>query len=407
MVIDMRILIIHEIKRFFKNRKNIMVMGLFLFLTIAMFFYNTYQGSMHMKDVGRGYFNQGRQSSSIAASLNSILEELGQVEGESPEFTQSRIDYFTQEAKYLSSIGHFYEQNKEKDYKYINIVKRDLFSYMLEGYEDGIITIEEVQRRGYTPESLFHLSQYTNHLVDMDIQPMLNVYNIDAANGMVMFLGGGNLTILMFLIAMIIVDIYLKEIMDRSYKISFTQPYERKQIFLSKAIVITMISIGLILFSAAFNFILYGTMGGLGNWQYPMMSKESLMGLSLNSLASDLLILPLWKYLLMGFVLLIFLTLFMVIFILYISIRTDSNNQTIGITVIFLFMAFVFSMFLSEKSIINLWYPLSYLFVDKVISVTNRSNYIIGILLNGIGSTILFILSYNKFIKKDFLDPVE
>ena len=407
MVSKMRILIGHEIKKFFKSKKNLLLIGLFLVYSIIMIVFNAFQGRQYMNDTGKGYQDQGLYSSSISATMHNMLEAVGEFEGEDPEFTLQRIDYYTEEANKLASIGHFYGENKESDFKYINIIKNQFYTHMLEGYENELTPIEDIERQGYTLQEVEHLAQYTQHIAEEDIEPMLNIYQMDGANGMVMFLKGTNLAIYMFLIAMLAVDIYLNEVMEKSYKLSFTQPFERKQIFLSKAIVILGISIGLILLVAAFNFIIYTIIGGVGNWQYPMMSKESLMGISINSIASDLLILPLWQYVLMGLILLTLVTIFTVLLILYISIRTDSSNKTIGMTLIFIFLAFVLSMFLSENSIVNLWYPLSYLFIEKVLSVTNRSNYFIGILLNGIGTIIILVLAYRKFISKDFLDPID
>lgn len=407
MVSNMRILIRHEIKKFFKSKKNLLLIGLFLVYSVIMIIFNAFQGSQYMQDTGKGYHDQGGYSSSISASMNNILEATGEFEGEDPDFTLQRVEYYAEEANHLASIGHFYGENKESDFKYINLIKSKFYSHILQGYENEWTPLEDIERQGYTLQEVEHLAQYTQHIADIDVQPMLNIYQMDGANGMVMFLKGTNLAIYMFLIAMLTVDIYLNEVMEKSYKLSFTQPFERKQIFLSKAIVVLGIAIGLMLLVAAFNFIIYTIMGGVGNWQYPMMSKESLMGVSLNSIASDLLIIPLWQYVLMGFILLTVVTIFTVLLILFTSIRTDSSNKTIGMTLIFIFLAFVLSMFLSESSIVNLLYPLSYLFTEKVLSVTNRSNYLIGILLNGIGSIILFTLSYRKFVSKDFLDPID
>lgn len=403
----MKTLIGHEINKFFKSKKNLLLIGLFFLFSITMIFFNIYQSKKYMDTIGRGHTNSARYSSGLAATLTNVLEEQGYVEDESPEMTLKRIDYHTQEANYLNSMGLFYSKNEDKDFKYINMVKSKLFASILTALEEDTISIKELRRRGYDLRQLELLSKYTKYLVDVDVQPMLNIYKPDGGNGMVMFLKGPNLIIFIFLIVLLSVDVYLKEVSEGSYKLLFTQPYERKRIFFSKAIVTVGVSMALILVSAVFNFIVLTLMGGVGDWQYPMMSNVSLMGLSLNSLTPNLLILPLWKYVLMGFILLIPLTLFTVMLIFYVSIATDSNNKTIGIIIILIFMAFVFSTFLSEESVINLWYPPSYIFMEKVISVENRTNYGIGILLNSIGTIILFFLSYNKFKSKDFLGAVD
>lgn len=407
MVIDMKTLILYEINKFFKNKKNLIIIALFFLASMIMMVYNINQNEDYMDTMGRGHTDKGRYSSGLAGALNNILEFQGYVDGESVEHTLKRVDYYTEEANFLNSIGYFYSENKEKDFKFINVTQNKLYTSMLNAFEEDIITLREVEQRGHNPRKIEHLSQYTKYLIEEDVQPMLNSFKIDGANGMVMFLKGVNLIICIFLIALLSVDIYLGEVSEGSYKLSFTQPHERKNIFLSKVIVITGVSVALILVTAALNFVVFRFLGGIGNWQYPMMAKESLMGISLNSIQSDMLVLSLWKYVLMGLLLLIPLILFTVMLVLYISISTDSNSKTIGIVMLFIFLAFVFGSFSSESSVVNLWYPHSYLFMEKVIGVQNRSNYAIGILINSIGSIILFILSYTKFKSKDFLGAVD
>lgn len=407
MVIDMKMLILYEINKFFKNKKNLIIIALFFLASAAMMFYNINQNEDYMDTMGRGYTDKSRYSSGLAGTLNTILEFQGYVDGESVEHTLKRVDYYTEEANYLKGMGYFYSENKEKDFKFINVNKNKLYTSMLNAFKEDVITLEEVEKRGYTPRKIEQLSQYTKYLIDKDIQPMINLYEINGANGIVMFFKGVNLIICTFLIALLSVDIYLGEISEGSYKLSFTQPHERKYIFFSKLIVITGVSIAIILVTIALNFIVFNFLGGTGNWQYPIMAKQSLMMISFNSLASELLILPLWKYVLMGFLLLLLLTLFTVMLVLYISISTDSNSKTMGILVMLIFLAFIFGSFSSESSVVNLWYPHSYLFMEKVIGVQNRSNYAIGILINTIGSIILFILSFLKFKNKDFLGAVD
>lgn len=175
---------------------------------------------------------------------------------------------------------------------------------------------------------------------------------------------------------------------------------------MAKLIVIIFISIILVFFLALLSYIIYAKLGGVGDWQYPLMSKEGLMEISFNSLQSNMLILPLWKYVLMGFFLLIPMVIFTVMLVFYISIATDSNNKTIGIGIVLIFLAFVLGSFLPKESIVNLWYPYCYLYLDKVLTVSSRGNYFIGILMSIIGSIILFVLSYSKFSRKDFLGAV-
>lgn len=68
-----------------------------------------------------------------------------------------------------------------------------------------------------------------NYILDNEIQPILNPYDMTGANALKLFLSGNNLIIFMFLIALLAIDIYLSEVEEGSYKLSFTQPFKRRQ----------------------------------------------------------------------------------------------------------------------------------------------------------------------------------
>lgn len=72
-----------------------------------------------------------------------------------------------------------------------------------------------------------------------------------------------------------------------------------------------------------------------------------------------------------------------------------------------LVLAFIFNNFLTRQSIVNLIYPYCYLYIRNAIEINNRSNYLFGIILNSLMSIGLFMMSYYKFIRKDFLGAKE
>lgn len=68
-----------------------------------------------------------------------------------------------------------------------------------------------------------------------------------------------------------------------------------------------------------------------------------------------------------------------------------------------LVLAFIFNNFISNQSIVNLIYPYCYLYIRDVIEVNNRSSYMLGITLNSLLTLGLFIMSFRRFVSKDFL----
>ena len=134
---------------------------------------------------------------------------------------------------------------------------------------------------------------------------------------------------------------------------------------------------------------------------------DSIKTISLSGGYGEYIILPLWKYFIMGIILLLPIILFTMGLIMFVSIFTDSSAKTLGFPIMLLVLGFIFNNFVPKESIVNLIYPYSYLFIKNAIEINNRSNYLFGFLLNLSLSILLFMFSYYKFINKDFLGEKE
>lgn len=140
---------------------------------------------------------------------------------------------------------------------------------------------------------------------------------------------------------------------------------------------------------------------------YPMITDETIKTFSTTGAEGEPIIIQTWQYIMMGFALLLPIVLLTVALIIAISVVTDSNSNTLGITIMLLVMAFIFENFVSDQSIIKLIYPYSYLFMDKIIEASSRANYPLGLLLNSLLAVGLLGISYLKFVSKDFLGAKE
>ena len=89
------------------------------------------------------------------------------------------------------------------------------------------------------------------------------------------------------------------------------------------------------------------------------------------------------------------------------SLFTDSIEKTLGIFAVLIIMAFTFKTIIRKNSLINLFYPYMYSFYENVVSGFYSSNYLIGIIINLSLGVIFILISYFKFIKKDFLGSRE
>lgn len=404
---EMNKIIKNEMYKFFKSRKNIIIMILFFVYLLVINLYNLKQYGLYMKETEQLYENRYNQAGSMLVSKKISLEKDEGLTSEKKEILEREIEFYGVERLKLVLMANTYGEDKPANYKNILTVENGRYENIIKGMSNGSITEEFLDDRNLKIEDIYKTMYLNQYILENEIQPLLNPYIMTGANSLSMFLDGNNLIILMFIIALLSIDIYLSELAEGSYKLSYTQPFRRNQIFLGKVITIIIISLALIGLGAILNFVIVSIIYGVGDMNYPLITGEVIKGISFSGNHGRYIILPLWKYVILGFSLLIPIMLFTIAVVIGISILTDSNSKTLALSIMLIGLAFIFKNFVSRQSIVNLIYPYSYLFVRDVIELKNYSNYLLGILLNTLIAIGLFIMSYHKFIHKDFLGARE
>lgn len=398
----------NEFYKFFKSNKNIIIISLFLIYLLGISFYNINRNRLYMKEQEQAYRNKAAQADAVLSSKTLLLNKYDELSLKEKEIIKREVlekekDFYNVERNKLLLIGNTYgEYNPEK---YINILIAENARYenIIKGIENKIINPSFLNDKGLTIEEMDKKTYINSYILENQIQPILNPYTLTGANSLVMFLEGNNLVVLIFIIALLSIDIYLSEVEEGSYKLAYTQPLTRKQIYIGKLITIIIISLALVILGILLNFMATSIIFEKGDMNYPFITKDSIKTISLNGGFREYKILPLWKYFILGITLLLPIISFTISIIIFVSIFTDSNTNTLGFPVILLILSFIFNSFVSKESIINLIYPYSYLFIKDVIEFNNSSNYLLGFLINFSLSILLFIFSYYKFINKDFL----
>lgn len=412
MGVTMKRIIRSEFYKFFKSKKNIIVIIIFLTYLFGMNFYNLNKKSLYMKEQGQVYNLKQAQADGMLSSTTILLDKydemsLKEKQGINKEDLEGEKKFYNVERNKLLVMAYNYKDDNPEKYKHILMAENDRYENILLGIEDGVIEKGFLNDTALTMEDINKRTYINKYILENEIQPILNPYTMTGANSLIIFLEGNNLLILMFLIALLSIDIYLSEVEEDSYKLAYTQPITRQQIYLAKLATIIIVSLLLILLGIILNFIVVNIIFEMGNLNYPFVSMESIKAISFNGGYGEHIILPLWKFFIMGLVLLLPIVLVTISLIIFISIFTDSSGNTLGFPIMLLVLAFIFDNFLPKESIVNLIYPYSYLFIKNAIEINNRSNYLFGILLNSLLSIGLFMLSYYKFISKDFLGARE
>lgn len=398
MVMSMYKIIKNEFYKFFKNRKNLIIIALVFVYLFGINIFNGYKCKGYMMETSMLYVNKRYQAEAILGQDILTLEKEENLTVEEREELIEKTEFYKVEKNKLLVIEHNHRENNEEKYKHILIAEIERYNNIIRNIEEGVIPKEFLVDKGLTIEGMKKALILNQYILDNEIQPILNPYIMTGANSLKMFLEGNNLLVLILLIALLSIDIYLGEVEEGSYKLSYSQPFGRKELFLGKVITISFISLFLIVIGVLLNFIIMCLIYGVGDMNYPFIASSGAM---------EYRIIPLWKYAIMGFGLLLPILLLTISMIMSISILLDSSTKTLGISIMLLALALIFNNFLSKDSIVNLIYPYCYLFIDNVIEMKTKTNYLFGILFNSILTILLFLASYIAFIKKDFLGAKE
>lgn len=400
-------MILNEAYKFFKSKKNLIIIGIFFAYLIGINIHNFNQYDNYFTETATSFTLRQLQADGDLSQINQILKNTEGLTKEQIEELEQEARFHNVERNTLMVISHNYvHYNPETSYRILRAINRR-YQNILRGLEEGIITEDYLYEKNLDIHQMEKQLLLNNYILDNEIQPILNPYDMTGANALKQFLSGNNLIIFMFLIALLAIDIYLSEVEEGSYKLSFTQPFKRSQIFIGKVTTIVCLSIALVLIGAILNFTVVSVLNGIGNMSYPMITDESIKKLSTTGTEGEPIIIQTWQYIVMGFALFLPIVLLTVALIIAISVITDSSSNTLGITIMLLVMAFIFENFVSDQSIIKLIYPYSYLFMDKIIQASSRANYPFGLLLNSLLAVGLLVLSYLKFVSKDFLGAKE
>lgn len=396
-----------EFKRFIKSRVNWFFMAVLIAGIILLFGLQLKDEASYMTKISERYDLNQKYSQSLSVSYSTFIKKEISMNGLSPEQMIANRDYYNEQAKDEQAMMVFYKNNYEKDYEYLNFVSNKLYNRVLQGMKAGVESKEEYERRGYVENDIQLKADYTKYLMDAKIKPMINDYKVNGANGMKLFFSSKYVIFILVMILFMIIEVYVREILEGSFKMYQTMPWRRGKLFLARGIFVVMLSFVLLLAGAGIYFLLCTLKGGIGDFAYPIMTRQSLLHWTSDGTAASLLLLPTWKYIVMGFVMVMAVILFSIAVVNWIALLVDSQSKTIGVMVTLILAAFVFASFLPKTVLVNFWYPYSYVFVDKVLLVLSRSNFIMGILVNLIGFAIVSGMSYVTYLRKDFVGARE
>ncbi|NLX61882.1 MAG: ABC transporter permease subunit [Tissierellia bacterium] len=407
----MKKIIAYELTKFFKKRKNKL---LILVLCIFVLAVNIYNYKL-FKDFNDKFMEEykliSEQTKLKLNSLNNELmgysewnEEEREIYEERIQKIEGMINYLRVEAAVTGRISNAYRRVEDPQWnsllcKYL----RERYTNVIEAYEKGFIDDIYLRERKTNIEEARYYQYKYNYFLNNNILLKENKYEPKGINSLNLLFMDSNILVLIIVIALLSMDFFLLPVLEGSYKLEYTYPLKRKNIFIGKLVSIFIILFGLVAILFLLSFIINSIIFGLGDFTYPQVVSDTINKLSLKGNEGSFTVISLGHKIALGVIMTFALILFTVALIVFLSIFTDSLEKTLGITMVLIIAAFTFHIIASKESALNLFYPYMYCYFENIISGFYRSNYMLGIIMN-IGFSVFFIfISYLKFTRKDFL----
>lgn len=366
--------------KFVESRKNRMVFVLIFVFLLGLVFYNQIQYKSYLINEEKSMIEQRNKANSFLKIIPLLIENNKEYK-ENPEETL----FLKNEEKQSLLLEYYYKDFKVEDSTNILKTQNEKFENLIFGEENAFIKTNILNARGQAPLKLMRYISQNNYIIDKEIQPIINPYELNGVNFLLLLLRGYTPLILMIFTVLLSIDIFSSEMEEGSYKLYFTQPFSRKSIYWSKILSGAFFSLGLLIALISLFFLLISLTHGIGEYYYPQAIASSKILLSFTSKIQDLgqfNIVSKAKLIGLGYVLMFIVSLSLIIFTIFISIIFKSTSKTLGVFTSIILVGFVMDMFLKETSLFRFYFPLSYTNIERVIYGEINSSYILGITMS-------------------------
>ncbi|GAB6108940.1 ABC transporter permease [Fusibacter bizertensis] len=387
--------------KFVESRKNRLIfILLFLFLT-GIVFYNQIEYKNYFEIQEKSMIDQ-RNKAKGALRYISVIKENNKEYKENP----NEILYLKNEEKNSLTLEYYYKDFKIEDSINMLKAKNKKFENLIFGQKNGFIKAEILKARGQIPISLMRYIAQNNYIIDNEIEPKINPYDLNGANFLLILLKGYTPIILVIFTVLLSMDIFSSEMEEGSYKVYYTQPISRGTIYWAKILSGLLFSLGTLIVLISSFFAIISMMNGIGEYYYPEAIASSKILLSFTNNIHNLgafMIVSRAKLIILGYLLMFIVSLSSIVLAVFISIISKSSAKTLGVFASILLGNFVMNLFLKATSLVMFYFPLSYTNIEKVIYGEINSSYIFGITMSILIIALFSIIGERIISKSDLL----
>lgn len=387
--------------KFVESRKNRLIFILLFLFLMGIVIYNQIEYKNYFEIQEKSMIRQ-RKDANIKLQILSMSKEYNKDYEENP----NEILYLKNEEKNSLTLEYYYKNIKIEDPINVLKAKNKKFENLIFGQENGFIKTEILKARGQAPFNLMRYITQNNYIIDNEIEPIINPYDLNGANFLLILLKGYTPVIFVIFTVLLSMDIFSSEMEEGSYKVYYTQPISRSTIYWAKILSGLLFSLGTLMVLIISFFVVISITNGIGEYYYPEAIASSKILLSFTNNIHNLgafMIVSRTTLIILGYLLMFIVSLSSIILAVFISIISKSTAKTIGVFTSIVLVNFVMNLFLKETSLVMFYFPLSYTNIEKVIYGEMNSSYLFGITMSLLIIVLLSIIGGRIITKSDLL----
>lgn len=356
-------LISFEIKKLFSQKKNILVMLLFIaFISIYIF------ANLHTE----------------ARSTQRLLDELD-IQSRN---TQTILNSYS-ESSDKNSAKRIYYQNKYE------LLKQIRFAVSQEDWRERLNLQIQLNELILQNENTYMIAELEEEiavdriLLEKDIRPIDTDCSMLAYNFIRLSCSESIPLVLLLFIIMISADAVSCENDTGTYKVLLTQPVKRSKILFSKYISYAAVTLIFAVLVFGFAFLLLGITHGFGSAEYPIIFEDgSNMGMAgFNGLMIPLILLQI---------------LTVNAFALLCSVSTESGSGSIGAAILSIFVLYILT-FLMGRLLYLTANPMIYLDAADIIKGKTIASYAQGMAVLPASALLMYFVADRIFYRKEVI----
>ena len=387
--------------KFVESRKNRLIFILMFLFLLGSVFYNQIEYDRYFETQVKTMVEQRNKANASLRIIQMFIERVKEYK-ENP----NEVLFLENEEKSSLLLEYAYKDFKVEDSMNILELKNRKYENIIFGEENGFVKAKILKARGQTPIILKRYITQNDYIIDNEIKPIINPYDLNGVNFLYLLLKGYTPIILVIFTVLLSMDIFSSEMEEGSYKVYYTQPFSRRSIYWAKILSGSLFSLGALAILISLFFAVISLTKGLGEYYYPeaIASTKALLSFTSNlNHLGDFEIVSRAMFIILGYLLMLIVSLTSMMLAVFISILSKSTTKALGVFTSIILANFVMSVFLKETSLFMFYFTLTYINIERIIYGELNSSYAIGIMMSVFIIVILSIVGERLITKSDLV----